>query len=324
VASYGDQMVVSLLPSQMAARSLTRVAGGDFSGGLAPLLRLIMVAGALVVITVVVAERLYVTGWFRVTPASRRPRRSRRVSPLRRVLSWLPPVERSVVTTTAWLLVRDPQQIMPVATITIMMGLFPFLMARSRPQAIFSPGVLLQSFAVLSFIGSMNLAVNATVIDGRNFWVLLASPYPAIRKLFAKLLVSAAFFIPLAAAAALAFRIGGIISWSMVLKATWFASCMTCVGGSLGLLLGVSYGDWEWELPKRMLRTSGRLLMLGVMGAFFAATAIFIGLASGLGLPLLSRAPWPALLGVGALAALVTYAVLRVSAARMEAMEWKL
>jgi hypothetical protein len=237
----------------------------------------------------------------------------------------LPSLERSVIATTTSLFLRDPQQIMPVATITIMMALFPFLMGRSRPGPIIGPSVLLQSFAALSFIGSMNLALNATVIDGRNFWMILCSPHSAARKLFSKLLVSAFFFVPLASAAAIAFRVAGVIGWTAVPRAIWFATCMTFVGGSIGVLLALTYGDWEWEIPKRMLKTMGRLIMLGVMGAFFAGTAIMLAATSASGRTwFLNSGPLPVFTIGSLLAAVLTYVFLRLASGRMESMEWTL
>jgi hypothetical protein len=273
-------------------------------------------------VSVVSAKRLYLAGWVRVTPAGGK-RRKRRAFGIRQLFAWLPALERSMVSTAASLFFRDPQQIMPVATITIMMALFPFLMGRSRGEGFVSPGIVLQSFAALSLIGSMNLAVNATMIDSRSFWYVLCAPASGVRKLFSKLLVSALFFIPLAAVAALGFRAAGFLEWAMVPRAIWFAACMTFLGSSIGVMLAMTYGDWQWEIPKRMLKTSGRLLMLGVMGTFFGAIAIVASaLSPSAGLRVLTEASWSSLLVGSALVVFLTYVFLRIAASRMERMEW--
>jgi hypothetical protein len=322
LATFGGHFLIKTLPSSLAADGLTGFAAGRPGEGLPSVAFLAIMAGLMFGVSVVAARRIYLTGWVRVAPAGGK-RRVRRNFPLRSLLGWLPSFEKSVVSTTASLFFRDPQQIMPVATITIMMALFPFLMGR-RAGSIISPAVILQSFAALSFIGSMNLAVNATLIDGRNFWLILCSPRSPMRKIFSKLLVSAFFFIPLAAAAAVAFRAAGVIGWAMVPRALWFASCMTILGSGIGVMLAMVYGDWQWEIPKRMLKTSGRLLMLGVMGAFFAVIAITVAASStGAGMRLLARTPKTGLLLGGVFTGLLTYVFLRIASARLERMEWK-
>jgi hypothetical protein len=321
LGTYGGHYLMKVLPSSLAADGLTAFAEGQPGKGLPSVGLLALMAGVMFYVSVVAAKRIYLAGWVRVAPAGGK-QRVRRFSLLRRLLVWLPGFEKSVVSTSAALFFRDPQQIMPVATITIMMALFPFLMGR-RAGGIISPSVMLQSFAALSFIGSMNLAVNATLIDGRNFWLILCSPRSTVRKLFSKLLVSALFFIPLAAAAAVAFRAAGVIGWAMVPRVLWFASCMTLIGGGIGVLLAVSFGDWQWEIPKRMLKTSGRLLMLGVMGAFFGVIAIVVaGRSLGSGMDLLARAPRTVLLLGGGVTGLLTYVFLRIASDRMDHMEW--
>jgi hypothetical protein len=182
---------------------------------------------------------------------------------------------------------------------------------------------VLQSFAALSFVGALNLAVNATMIDGRNFWLILCAPRSAFRKMFSKLLVSALFFIPVASAGALGFRAAGFITWAMVPRAIWFAACMTFLGGSIGIMLAMTYGNWQWEIPNRMLKTSGRLFMLGVMGTFFGVIAVMVtGGPSAAGKQFLAETSGFMLaittLAVGGL----TYVFVRIAESRMEHMEW--
>lgn len=323
IAEHSSSSLVELLPSSMASKSLIDFAAGSPVEAWAPAAYLALIAVGLFVLSVVFASRIYLAGWVRVAPAGGR-KRIRRSPGAGRLIAWLPAPERSMVSTTASLFLRDPQQLMPVATITIMMALFPFLIARSRAGSLISPGVILQSFAALSFIGSMNLAVSATMIDGRNFWIILSAPRSAMRKLFSKLLVAAFFFIPLTTAGALVFRAFGFLTWSMVPGAIWFAACMTVLGGSVGVMLAMTYGDWQWELPKRMLKTSGRLFMLGVMAVFFGAIPAFIsGTSPGAGGTFLAETSATTLLVGSGLAALLTYVFMRIARSRMERMEWR-
>jgi hypothetical protein len=325
LSSYAENPILKVLPSHLAARSITAMVSGTLDSAPTPLITLTAMAGTLLVTSLVLAQRMYLTGWTRIVPARAKVGHKRVGLKIRSLFGWLPSVERSIVTATMFLFVRDAQQIMPVATITIMMALFPFVLGRSRPGPLLNPILLVQSFAALSFVGSMNLATNATVIDGRSFWMIMTAPCSAIRKLLSKLLVSVFFFTALTSAIALGLRITGLIGWPYWFKLTWFAGCVTCVGSAIGIFMGITYADWEWEMPKRMLRTSGRLLMLGIMAAFFVVIAILVSASSAAqsrSLPV--PAPWLIFGAGGLLAALITYGLLRAAAAKLDRMEWKI
>jgi hypothetical protein len=154
--------------------------------------------------------------------------------------------------------------------------------------------------------------------------MILLSPGPPLRKLFSKVLVAVLFFAPLVSIAAIAFRAGGVMDWHLTLKAVWLAVSMAFTGASTGVLVAISYTDWEWELPKRMLKVTGRFIMLGVMGLFFAAFATLMAVTrSGGSSAFVSEAPWSVLLPVGAVAGVLTYVLVRISAERLDRMEWK-
>jgi hypothetical protein len=322
LAAFGNNAFMKVLPSSIAARGLIDIAGRRAGSAFTPILYLVITAAVAFTVSVALAERMYTAGWVRVSPAG--TRRTRRSMGLARLLTWLPPLERSMVTTAASLFFRDPQQVMPVATITIMMALFPFLVGRSQAEGFLNPGVVLQSFAALSFVGAMNMAISATMIDGRSFWLIMSAPRSAARKLLSKLLVPAVFFVPLAALAALGFRVAGFIGWDLAPKVIWFSACMTFVGGSVGVMLAMFYGNWQWEIPKQMLKTPGRLLMLGVMGAFFAAIGVILSeMSPNSGVRLLADARGPAFVLATGLMAALTYLFMGIAVKRMEGMEWK-
>jgi ABC-2 type transport system permease protein len=323
VAAYGDRLAMRLLPSSAAARTLVNMAAGDQGAALAPLGYLAAIAVVMMLVSVALARKMYVAGYAKVAPAGRArpaPHRLRIGS----ILGWLPRVERAIVSTTASLFLRDPQAMMPVVTISVMMALFPFLISRSRTGVFFSTSLLVQAFAALSFIGAMNMGIYATGIDGRSFWMILVSPASALRKLFSKSLVAVLFFAPLVTLAALAFRAGGVMGWQLAAKSIWLSVSMAFAGASVGVLLGVTCTDWEWTLPKRMLRVSGRLIMLGVMACFFALFAILLAVSRQTGRSdFLSEVPWSVVIPVGLIAGVLALALLRVAAYKLDEMEWK-
>ncbi|MGD8628212.1 MAG: hypothetical protein PVH52_03960, partial [bacterium] len=168
-AAHGDRMVMKLLPSGAAARTVIGLASNDVSAALAPLGYLAALATVMMLVSVVLARRMYMEGYAKVAPSGRARPAPHRVR-IGALLGWLPRMERAIVSTTASLFLRDPQAMMPVVTISVMMALLPFLISRSRTGVFFSTSLLLQSFSTLSFIGSLNLAIYATGIDGRSFW----------------------------------------------------------------------------------------------------------------------------------------------------------
>jgi hypothetical protein len=325
LASYGEHAVLRLLPSHMAALSLTRIASGNPAAAVAPFLWLAATAGVMVVISIVLAQRMYLAGWTRVVPGGGKTGRTRRKVRLRWIVGWLPPVERSIVATTMHLLIRDPQQVMPIAMITVMMAALPLLMGRSQAGVVLSPRLIVQSLAALTFVGSLHLATNASAIDGRSFWIILAAPCSTVRKLISKLMVPLLFFIPLALVIAFLLRGAGIVRWPFALRLIWISACTTSVGGSAGILLGVTYADWDWEMPRRMLRTTGRLVMIGTMALFFVVVAA-LAQASTLGrnLGTSGETGWIMLAAVSAGAGAVTAILLRTAAKKLRTMEWTL
>jgi hypothetical protein len=323
VAAYGDRLAMRLLPSSAAAGTMIHLALNDVGAALAPFGYLAALAAVMMLISVVLARRMYMEGYARVAPAGKSRPASHRLR-IATALGWLPRVERAIVSTTASLFIRDPQAMMPVVTISVMMALFPFLISRSRTGVFFSTSLLVQAFAALSFIGSMNMAIYATGIDGRSFWMILVSPASAFRKLFSKTLVAVFFFAPLVTVAAVAFGAGGIMGWQLAAKSVWLSVSMSFAGAAVGVLLGVSYTDWGWTLPKRMLRVSGRLIMLGVMACFFALFGILLAITRETGSSdFVSKVPWSVVIPVGLAAGALTFTLLKVAAYKLQDMEWK-
>jgi ABC-2 type transport system permease protein len=323
--AYGNHALIKWLPSQLAAAGMTSIASADHAGAAVRLAVLAVVACTMVAVSISLAQGMYLTGWSRVSPGTGKARKGTRKDRLLRIFGWLPSVERSIVSATTRLFLRDPQQVMPIFTITVIMAVFPFVAGKSRPGPIFSPKVLLMSLIAVSFVGSLQLAANATMIDGKSFWIMLTAPCSAKRKLAAKLLVSMFFFVPLTLVMALAFLAGGIIEWTYLAKLAWIAAATSSMGGSFGILFAVYLGDWEWDLPKKMLTTGGRLLMAAVMICFFIAFTIAWSASSRSGgTPLGGLAGWMVFPALGLIAAAVTGLVLRLSAAKIERMEWTL
>ena len=330
-ASRGTGSILAFLPSKFPAEIVTSIASGSPRSATLPAVYLVIVAGSAFAVSLLLAQRIYLSGWTSAAPSGRkagrpsarlraRPRPGAAPSPLWR---WLPPPERAILRTTARLIVRDPQQITPIASLTAIMALFPFFAGRGGTGGL-RPPLILYSIAMLSFTGSMNLATSAVVIHGRGFWHLLLAPSTPRRKLASQLAVSLSLFVPLAVALTAVFGLARAIPWNVVVKTSLLAVCFAAAGSSLGLWVGISFADWEWDTPKRMLKATGRLLGIGAALALFAILGIALGALSGRGRDLAGGLPWTVLaLSVG-VTAIFAYLVLLAASAKMRRMEWKL
>jgi hypothetical protein len=102
---------------------------------------------------------------------------------------------------------------------------------------------------------------------------------------------------------------------------------MSVVGSSLGVTIGIHYANWDWDIPKRMIRVTGRLVMAGVLGGFFAGTAILMGVVSRRGHEAVFGpvTQGPAVVAAAILllmALLFAYGFITLAARKLRRMEW--
>lgn len=325
----GGGGLLSLLPSYHVAAALSALRAGRPADALVPVLLLAATSALLLGVSVVAARRLYLAGWARVIPGGKKRKLRKGRSLIDAAFFWAPKAERAIMSATARLFLRDPQQIMPIATISIMMAVFPFLTARRQGAAVMYPPILLLAVAGLAFIGSMNLGMHGVAIDGRSFWRVLCAPVPVRRKLAAKFMLPVTFFVPLGWALALIFKAAGLVSWTFVAYTAYIIPCMSVVGSGVGVTIGLFYANWEWDIPKRMITTTGRLVMGGVLGGFFAGTAILMGVVARRGYAAVfgavTRGSRVAAAAIFLLAALlIAYLLVSLASRRLERMEWKI
>jgi hypothetical protein len=325
----GGGGALAFLPSHHIAVALTALRAARPMDAIAPTLILVVTSAALLGVSVLSARRMYLAGWARVVPGGKKRKARRGLSLMDAFFFWSPRGERAIMAATARLFLRDPQQVMPVATITIMMAVFPFLTSRRfETGAVYAP-VLIIAVAGLAFIGSMNLGMNGVAIDGMAFWRVLCAPLADKRKLAAKFMLPVSFFVPLGWALALVFRVSGLVSWTFIGYAVWIIPCMAVVGSSVGVAIGLFFANWDWDIPKRMISTTGRLVMAGMLGGFFAGTSILIGMVARRGYDavfgFILSGPGTITAAIFLLIALlVAYVLISVASRKLGRMEWKI
>ena len=320
---------MSFLPSHYVAAALTALRAGRPAEAAFPAILMAASSAVLFGISLIAARRMYLAGWARVVPGGKKRKVRSGRSVIETLLFWVPDAERAIMSATARLFLRDPQQMMPVATISIMMAVFPFLTARRHgAEGLYSP-IIFMAVAGLAFIGSMNFAMNGLVIDGSSFWRVLCAPVPVKRKLAAKFMLPVTVFVPIGWALTFIFKAAGLASWGFVGYAVWVIPGLSVVGSSLGVVIGVFYANWDWDIPKRMISTTGRIVMAGVLGSFLAGTAILMGVIARKGYAaafgFFIGGPRVILAAIFMLAALlIAYIFISLASGKLDRMEWKI
>jgi hypothetical protein len=136
-------------------------------------------------------------------------------------------------------------------------------------------------------------------------------------------------FVPLGLALTLIFKAAGLVSWTFVGYAVWIIPGMSVVGSSLGVTIGLFYANWDWDIPKRMITVTGRLVMVGILGGFFVGTVILMGVISERGYaavfgPIMSGSRVAGAAMLMLLALLVAYLFITLASRKLERMEWKI
>ncbi len=313
---------LKILPSYQAAITLSAISDGNLPTAGIHLIYLMAGAGALFLLSVIIAQRMYLTGWTRIGVAKTIEHKTVRIV---RLFSWLPHCERGIVPTTVLLFIRDPQQITPIATIAVILIAFPFIAIRSAGSGALDPRIFMLALTGLAFIGCLNAAMNSVVIDGKAFWRLLCAPVSSKRKILGKSIMPPMIFIPLAWAMAILIKIVGLADWGFVLKSAWIVIWTSIVGTSVGALLGISFGNWEWDIPKRMVRTRGRIAMAIILGLYFAAIQVIIRIPTN---SLLGKSEIIEKLGLMVLlpaaSLVIAYTLVKISSRKLDSMEWML
>jgi len=320
--AYLNQPLLRILPSQLAATGLDRLAAGAGLDALRSISFLAAMAACLLLASIVLARRMYLTGWARTGAVVSKPRPSKGRWLPDRFMRFLPKFERAIAGMTFRMYLRDPQQLAPLVSITIIVMLIPFLSGVPKQAYAKSPLTALQSVAALAFIGSLNIGSNITVIDGRCFWMILVAPLSPLRKILSKLVAALMLFLPVVFAISIAFGVMGVVEKIDILKLVIIALTMGSAGASIGVFLGITYGNWEWEIPKKMLHGRGRLILIAILAGFFGSLS-FTSAALARSHSQITIGWNLVALAVGASAAVLAI-FLGLSARRIRSMEWML
>ncbi|MCX7791763.1 MAG: hypothetical protein N2378_14065 [Chloroflexaceae bacterium] len=323
-----------VLPSTWAGRALVAVGEGRlapalFYGGLFATLSVAVFAACLVL-----AERLYYTGWSNLAVQGGRPRRPRRAGTEARhpatarwqpVVAPLPPEARAILAKDLRLFFRDLSNlqalIFPIAFALI--WFYQLLVSRPDPEASpDAPGWLTEmggfgAIAIVFFIClSLSSALAGTGVsrEGQTFWILKIAPISPLSILLGKFTLA---YLPFPTAGSFFLVVFALVQGidPFTLAQQWALLMLAGLGcAAFGVGLGAAFPRLNWENPKQQ-----RAWQSGCLGVLFYPLylAVVVGLvvgAAGLGASLDGAAGLGVRLAGWAGAALITAGVVWLSA----------
>jgi ABC-2 type transport system permease protein len=299
------------LPLNWAGQGLVELGQNHWVSGALLLGGTLGVAAGVFVFALLTAEQLYYSGWAGMQVVARKktrraPRAAVRVNVIGLGVSRLfsKPV-LGIVQKDYLMLRRDLRNVAGLITPVILGVMYTFSLLRGRSASPFDGGsadMLSESFRMaLSYMSvGMSLFVGWMVLsrlagmgfsqEGRNYWLLKASPVRPGQLLTAKFLVA---YLP-AVGMGLIFLL--VISFVQGFSAGQFLYglivMLMCQAGSAGLLLafGALGANFTWEDPRKMNAGSmgclGQVATMLYLPLAFGAFVIPLGLASFFGAPL--------------------------------------
>jgi ABC-2 type transport system permease protein len=281
------------LPSMWAGQGLDDLGSGRFADSLGGITIYLLMTVGLFAITVLVADRLYLTGWLRMQGSGIRRQGFEEDAGIFGGES----LDASLAFKDWLLRFRDLRQLATFAVGIIFAVVFAaiFLLGTGNndgglldqarrgsldPQrplitVAFSPGVIVSAMILwIGWSAFSQVATTSLAMEGRAFYLLKAAPVGPGRVLRAK---SFAVIIPYAVIATLLL----IVSWFLFrFSLAWMPYawlCLLIIGyGLLAFSTGVGfvYANLEWEDPRAMLQQRGRWFSLAGSGSYGLLTGL--------------------------------------------------
>jgi len=287
------------IPLNWAGRGLVELGQGNWMTGLLLVVLTLGMASAAFWFTLVTAERWYYTGWAGMQAITNKkkvagPARAvvAGTSPLSGLFEHLLPAPiRGIVRRDFLILTRDLRHMSQLVTPLIFGLLYTFMFLRGGGQPPAgrgeAPTWFMESFSSLLAYGNVGMSLfvgwmllgqlsgNAISREGKNYWVLKASPLRPEHLLFAKFIVS---YLP--ALLMGWFFLTGISILQHISIVGYFYGLLAvamCLAGMNGILLGLGAltANFDWEDPRKI--NSGGM---GCLGSILAG--LFLPLGFGL------------------------------------------
>jgi ABC-2 type transport system permease protein len=289
-------------PLAWAGRGLVDIGQGRWLPGVGFLLLTLGLAGAIFVVALNTAERMYYTGWARMRSGTRRkktrrtsrPRTARRTPGAGLLAGRVPAAVRGLIVKDALVIRRDLRNMSQLLSPLILGVIYAATLVRgggpggaSRGQGpawlvhIFNNLAVYGNVGVSLFVGWSLMSRLATMgfsHEGKHYWLLKSAPVSASQLLAAKFLFA---YLP-----TLALGWGFFVAVSLVqgarLATLLFGMpvvALSIAGGvGISLAFGVIGVNLDWDDPRHMIRGSaGCLGLLASAGCMIVCLALFFG-----------------------------------------------
>jgi len=177
------------------------------------------------------------------------------------------------------LFTRDSRQLVNLLMFTAMMIIFPLLQRSEDMDARFSlyfPYLFIFLFDALI---SAQISSRLIPIEAGSFWITKLLPQHPLRLLSGKLLVAFLVNTLLAWIAVITIGIYFHHPFRIMLLAMVISLSISGAMSAHGLFFGVSFANFSWDHPKRMIKQSGSLLMsISTMALFGIVSGFVVGL----------------------------------------------
>ncbi len=320
-----QKFLFNLLPSTWAARALSGFARSDLKLTLAYFLPLLAVVICIFMICIQLSKNAFKQGFISseqsLTLRKKSRTRQSRSHGLIKIPSIFSGVTGSIFVRDFKLIFRDTRQLVNILLFAVMMVILPLL---QKPEELDPQWAVYYPYMFVMFFGAIisgQISSRLIPIEGKSFWLTKLIPQSSLRLMLGKVMLGLTLSIFLIWLAIAITSIYFHYPLHILVLALIMALCIASTFSSLGLLIGIYFVRFDWDHPKRMLSSTGGLLLS--LAAFFIGGLVvgiyLIGYQQQLSLELLN------VLAVGIIFLLSLIIVLIaniVTAKKFEKMEW--
>ncbi len=326
VQQISQNLLFNILPSTWAARALSGFAHEDSRLILAYFLPLLVFVACVFTICIQLSKIAFKQGYInseQTLTLRKKPRiQQSRFWELINVPSLLSGISGSIFVRDFKLLFRDTRQLINILLFAVIMVIFPLL---QKPEGLDSEFAPYYPYIFVMLFGTLftgRISSRLIPIEGKSFWLTKLIPQSPLRLMLGKLMLGWLLSVILTWVAIAIISIHFHHPLHIILLALIIALCVTSAFSSLGLLIGIYFARFDWDHPKRMVNSTGGLILY--LAAFLIGGLVIgifvIGYQLQLSLELLN------LIAVGVIFLLSTIIILLsnlIAAKKLEKMEWE-
>jgi ABC-2 type transport system permease protein len=260
-----QKFLFNLLPSTWAARSLSGFAHSDLRLVLLNFLPLLVFVACIFMICIQLSKNAFRQGFISseqsVTLKRKKKIQRTGVSDVKGVQSLFSGVPGSIFVRDFKLLFRDTRQLVNILLFAVMMVILPLL---QTSEGFGSEFAVYYHYAFIIFFGAIisgQIGSRLIPLEGKSFWITKLVPQSPLSLILGKFMLGFSLSLMLLWTAVIIISIYFHHPLYIILLALITTLCFASAFSSLGLLIGTYFSRFDWDHPKRMLSTTGGLLL---------------------------------------------------------------